>query len=367
MGGFQTYQTVKAYDEALARHAQYIRWTRSLLCPCVSDATQQPDPQCSICKGRGRIYTTPGNMQILNEVVKHNSLGVLYPKNTPLTGTPIVTRKGVELSVNTVTSNTIILNPPFPKIYEVVLTTYEFTPEKEITNENSTVYGTNLLRTIAPLFTFKGKSFEGSVVSVSRVYNSTKAETYVVTEAVKEYITLTDMGTWEVGDVLEVDYIYIDPFKFLFTGISQRMRYDRSYILDEADALLMTPSHIRFSPDDLFTVLSGEQTANAVLDPGIQGSGNDLIKGYFDVSRLLYAIDLNGVQYTVGTDVELYGRDEIKWNITKPSVRYSIQFTYHPTFSALLNYTSVRNAEDKTFVNRVNLKAFDRMNTVVNF
>jgi len=366
MAGFNTYQTTKLYDDALLRHAQYIRWMRSLLCPCVSNDTSQPDPQCDLCKGRGRVYLPPEDMVIRDEVVKHDSNGHLYPKQFGITDVISVVRKDVALTVTAFTSSMISIAEPYPKGHEVVTVSYKFKPEVTVTVEDSTVHDTNMLKTIATVFEERGKTFEGTVISVSRAYNVTKAETYTVAKLEKEYIHLTDMGTWEAGDVLEIDYIYLKPYKFLFTGISQRIRRERTYILDEADALLMTPSWVRFSPDDLFTLISGEQTANTILDPTVV-AGNDMIHGYFDVSQLLAVMDTTGKQYTVGTDVELFGRDEIKWNITKPTVPYSIQFTYHPTFTALTNYSSVRNSEDKVFVNRINLKQFDRLDTVVDF
>ncbi|MHA2426501.1 MAG: hypothetical protein ACXADB_00475 [Candidatus Hermodarchaeia archaeon] len=260
------------------------------------------------------------------------------------------------------------LDPPYPKQWQVVTMDYEWNPDVVVTDENSTVYGTNLLRTIAPQFSEKSKNFEGSIKSVSRVYNDTRTETYTVSAFFKEYIYLSDMGTWQSGDTLEVDYVYQAPFDFLLVGISPRMRYEQPYVLEEADAVLVTPYWAQVAPDDLLTAMAVEQTGRAVVDPTL-GAGNDEITAYYDLSRLLRVVDEVGTEYTagVGKNVELFGRNELKWNIAKPTVSYAVQFTYHPTYTALDSLHSLRNAENKAFVNRVSVRQFDRLHDRVEY
>lgn len=366
---FRTFQNVAAYEEAIARHDQHVRWTRALLCPCASTQTHQPDPQCMLCKGRGRLYKTPGNHSINYETAKHDSNGKVYPLNTPVVGTPIVTRRGTVLTLagsQPSDGSYIQLNPPYPKAWQEVFVSYEYSPLVEITNENSEVYDTNILRTIAPQFTERDKTFEGSIADVSRVRNTTKSETYTVTSYRKEYIYLSSMGAWELGDVLEVDYTYVLPYPFLLLGISEKMRYERSYILEQADAILITPYWAKPGPNDLFTMLAGEQYGSAIIDPTFT-AGNDVITNYFDLSKLVEVIDVVGTEYVIGTDVELFGRNEIKWLTTKPIVNYSVEFMYHPTYAALVGMSTLRNAENKAFANRINLMRFDHLSDKVQY
>jgi hypothetical protein len=225
------------------------------------------------------------------------------------------------------------------------------------------------LRTIASRFSDEGKSFEGSVKSVSRVYNVDRDETYTVESISKEFVTLESMGTWADGDTLEVDYQYIKPFNFMLTGVTGRMRYEQPYVLEDADAILVTPYWAQPSPEDLFTALAQEQIGTVVIHPGPSAGGNDKITAFFDLSRILRVVSKTGTEYTggIGKDVEIFGRDELKWNVTKPTVSYTVQFTYHPTYTAMTNMHTLRNSENKAFVNRVSVKRFDRTHEMVTY
>lgn len=360
---FRTFQTPQRYEDALVRHAQYVRWMKGYVCPCLNAHTGQADPSCLECKGRGVAYRTPGAMSVFQEMAKHDNSGRVYPLNMPIIlGTPVVTKKGVILPLSgsqPADGSYVQLESPYPKAWERLYIDYDFTSVITVTDEDSPVIGINTLKTIATQFTSKGKTFEGSIKEVSEVYNVTRDETYTVVDAIKEYIYLQDMANWQSGDVLKVDYEYVKPSAFLLVGINERMRYTQAYVMEEADALLVVPYYVKVSSTDIFTALASDQEASVVIDP-TTGSGNDEINGYFDVSKLGFVIDKSGVEYIVGTDLELYGRNEVKWNITKPTVSYSVSFLYHPTFSALLSLPSLRNAENKSFPNKINLKLFDR-------
>ncbi len=355
---FKTYQTVQYYEGALRRHSQYVRWLKSSLCPCLNETTSQPDPNCSQCNGRGKLYRAPDKLQVRQEIAKHDSYGKIYSKYTPVAN-PVVWRKGVQLVLGSQPSDGsyIVVDPPYPKAYERVRIDYAYTPLIAVIDEDSEVYAATVLRVIAARFYDKGKSFEGSISEVTKVYNVNRDENYTVEHFAKEFIYLEDMGTSQQGDVLEVSYKYMQPFNFILTGVSQKMRYERAYILEAADTVLITPYFVRVAPNDLLTALSIEQVASSIIQP--QSSGNDAIRNYYDVSKLIYVVDVYGQEYVIGTDVELYGRNELKWLTSKPSTKYSVQFYYHPTFAALPNLPSVRSAENKSFVSRVNLVQYD--------
>lgn len=373
MATFNTLQTVDRYEEALDRHKQWLRWVSGIICPCLSYETGQPDPHCSTCKGRGKIYTSPGKFKLLSETVAHDGYGRVTPKKSPISlGSPVVSRKGVVLPLapsQPLDGSYVQLAEPYPKAWEVVSMDYEYDPDVAVLNENSQVYGPNILRVVAPRFTEKGKQFEGSIKSVSRVRNITKEETYTVSAAFKVYIHLASMGTWVPSDVLEVDYIYQRPYPFMLTGITPKIRYSNPYVLDTADSILVTPYWAQVAPDDLFTAMAVEQIGRAVIDPRATPGGNDVISAYYDISRLLRVIDRTGKEYSTGPgrDVDIYGRNELKWGIAKPATPLTIQFTYHPTYIALDQMSTLRNSENKAFVNRISLKQFDRVHDKVDY
>jgi hypothetical protein len=370
---FRTFQTVRRYEEALARHAQWIRWTQVIKCPCVNPDTMTPDARCPICSGRGRIYKTPDSFVILDEIAKKDGSGRIYPKYTPVvSGSVRAYRQGslIALSATQPADGSYIqLEPPYPKSHQLVTISYSFDSGVNVTNENSEVYGTNLLRTVATRFDDRGKSFEGSIELVSRVYNVTRDESYTVIDYKKEYIWLESMGAYQSGDTLEVDYVYVKPFNFMLTGVTGKIRYEQPYIMEDADAVLVTPYWAHVSPDDLFTAMAQEQIGTVIIDPTVNPGGNDEIISHFDLARLLRVIDKQGVEHAVGVgnDVEIYGRNELKWNVSKPNIPYTVQFTYHPTYTALPNMHTLRNSENKAFVNRVSVKMFDRLHEQVNY
>jgi hypothetical protein len=47
------------FDQLLITKGYDVWWSRSGLCPCSSTETDQPDPVCGLCKGRGRYYFLP--------------------------------------------------------------------------------------------------------------------------------------------------------------------------------------------------------------------------------------------------------------------------------------------------------------------
>ena len=45
------------YEALIDRHGQWVRWRKSEKCPCVSYPSMQPDIHCSLCGGRGEIFS----------------------------------------------------------------------------------------------------------------------------------------------------------------------------------------------------------------------------------------------------------------------------------------------------------------------
>ena len=372
---FLTFQTVQRYEAALLRHSQYCRWVKVLMCPCINQSTNQPDVQCSICKGRGEIYQNPGPFKVIYEMVEHDNFGRAYLKNRLYVDGTVTLWKVVgdnqfynyPLSLTQpVDKSYVQLEEPWPKAYTRLYANYEFDPTVSVVNENSEVVGTNLLRATTLRVAFKGQSYDGSISNVSRVYNVTKGLTYTVTLSQKSFIYLQSMPSYVVGDVLQVDYTYLPPFTFMLHSVSQRRRYETAYVVDQADATLVTAYYYDVGPGDLITALGMDIQAFTIINPLLK-VGNDIINDYFDVSRLLSIVDKNGTIHNVKTEVQLYGRNEIKWLVAKPIVPYTAQFMVHPTFVGLTTYDTARFSENKQFVNRINVMLRDRMTKEVSF
>ena len=138
---FRTFQTPQNYEDALARHGQWIRWVSGVTCPCLNSNTMQPDPSCSLCRGRGRIYRSPGRFNFLDEIVKHDSQGRVYPSKVPIvSGSAFVSHQGTALTLSGTQPadlSYIQLASPYPKAWQRLKANYEWNPNVAVVSENS--------------------------------------------------------------------------------------------------------------------------------------------------------------------------------------------------------------------------------------
>lgn len=368
---FKTFQTVAAYENALKRHGQYVRWTKAILCPCLDPMTNQPNVNCNLCQGRGRIYSVPGPFSIQWENARHDNYGRIYPKaSTYIQGTMTVYHQDgiVSLAAAQPADNSYVqMASPWPQIWQRIHVKYSCTPQLTVRDENCAVVLPNVLMASACDTNITGDSikpagiYPGSISLVTRVYNRTRGEYYQVVKCEKNFIELLAMTNYQTGDVLEVDYNYVAPYQFLVSGVSPKMRYNQAYILDEASALLVTPYYHKVGKDDLITALSQQHYGEAIIDPTNNQTQVDTITNYYDLATLIKVVDVNGVEYSTTTDIRLVGRNKLVWITQKPAVNYTVQFTYHPTYIALKEFPSMRAAENKEFVNRMNLMQYDQL------
>ena len=288
---FRTFQTVRNYESALGRHAQSVLWTRAILCPCLNSDTFQPDIDCDLCRGRGRIYKFPGPQRIFNEMARHNRAGRIFPRYEPVVEDSVVVRKpsrddtGGTVDVPFQLSDGVleITGDDIPPEYDFIFLDYSFSPTRTVVNGMGSVENAamGIIHVDVPVKVLNGKRIYGRLITVSSVridsddpgfsersltvastisdifeadslleYDNVKLETpSQLTDAIAE---ATNLGA---EYRIEVDYTYTEPFRFLISNISEKQRYTSPYITKEADAMLTVPSWARISPNDLFTVL----------------------------------------------------------------------------------------------------------------
>jgi hypothetical protein len=361
-------QNRDAYERVLAHHGQWFRWVRAFLCPCLDEISAQPDPQCTICGGRGFIYHNPFHIKINQEYPKHDNLGRVFLEwsvwQNDLTSLSIHDKMGnvIALSGTQPSDHSYIQLASWPLPYEPITVDYEAGLLRSVTNEACEVVSSvsKILRTLAPRIYTEGKTVSGAVETVTRVYNATKLETYTVVSINKDFIYLQAMGTWTQGDVLQVDYTYVFPVNLVMYGVSQKMKWEKAYVGQDASAMMVSPYYIRPGRDDIFTALSQEQVEEEIIDP-TKTAGNDVLSRFFDVASIEEIIRADGHQYDPVADVSLFGRNEIKWNTAKPTLKYMARFHYHPTYRGLQNPSSIRFAENKSFAIRTSMVMFDKV------
>jgi hypothetical protein len=373
----RTYQTVNRYEAALARHAQWCRWVKVLTCPCITDNTNQPQIDCPICKGRGELFSSPGPFNIIDEEIYTDYYGHLNIQNGPFVGTPSVyqTVNAQSNKYNVVAIDDvqpadrsyIQLKFPWPKPSTKIYANYSFEQVTAIKNENSTVIRDNILSVTSTSFDYKGRTFHGDIVECTRVYNLTKDEIYFVRQATQQFIYLTGMGAWTVGDVLQVDYAFMQPYQFVVHSVSPQRSWRDGFIADNSDAVVQSAYYYDIYSNDLITPLSMEVEGQEIIDPRANPNNWDIIKTCYDVGFIYAIIDQSGKEYDPVSSVMVVNRNELHWINTKPSVRYTVKFMYHPTFVGLPSMDTSRSSENKKFVNRINVKLRDKMNNQVSF
>ncbi len=323
----------------------------------------QHDPTCPICNGRGRIYQLTRTIQIYQEMGSMSTPGQLNVGHVPIVNTPTVwhQKQTIPISATQPTPYTYIaFDPPYPPIWNTLLVDYEFSPTITVTDENSQVVGTNVLRTLATRQISIGQDYSATIDTVSQVYNVTKDEYYSVASTSLDFIYLASMGTWSSGDVLSVGYTYVLPYTFVVTGISMKMDWLSQYEMEQADAMLITPGWAKISSGDLFTPLSAVQQDSQIIDPRQTGAnGLDIVKNVFDIKSLTQIILNSGAQAS-SSDYQLFGRNQIQWLSNKPTLPYSVQFKFNPTFVALPNVQTLRYAENKVLANRTPLVYYNK-------
>jgi hypothetical protein len=366
-GSIAVPQTRDAYERVLAHHGQWFLWMKAFTCPCLSELTAQPDPQCTFCQGRGFIYKSPVSVHIYQEYPRHDNLGRVYLEwpvwDNDLSSVTIRNKTGSLLTLGSQPpdhSYIQLATWPFP--YEPIAVDYEAAITRSIVGENPEIVKSDgtVMRVTSPRIFSEGKAATGSIEAVSRVHNVTKVEDYTPTSINRDFIYFDAVGTWVVGDVLEVDYTYAPAMNFVMHSVTEKMKYEKPYVGEEASAVLITPYYIRPSTNDVFSALSQEQAAQEIIDPTMR-VGNDILHRFFDVSRIEAIVQADGSSYDISASVELFGRNEIKWKIAKPTTKYIVHFTYHPTYRGLPNLPSVRHAENKSFIIRTGVTVFDRV------
>jgi hypothetical protein len=360
-------QTRDAYERVLAHHGQWFRWVKAFLCPCLDEISAQPNPQCTICGGRGFIYRNPRHVTINQEYPRHDNIGRVYLEwpvwNNDLTSLTIRDKNGDVITLGSQPpDHSYIQLATWPKPYEPITAEYEAGLLRSVTNEDSEVVSSasNILRTLAPRVFTGSKYVSGSVEAVTRVFNVTKSESYAVTSINKDFIYLQTMGLWALGDVLQVDYTYVLPQNLVMYGVSQKMKWEKSYVGQDASAVMVSPYYLRPGIDDIFTALSQEQVEEEIIDP-TKTVGNDILSRFFDVGNISEVIRADGYQYDPVADVELFGRNEIHWKISKPNMKCMVRFNYHPSYRGLANPSSIRFSENKTFAVRTSMAMFDKV------
>jgi len=337
-------QNVKLYEDALKRHGQFCRWYRSNICYCI-DEMGRAEPSCKECKGRGHIYESISSIRRIDNGVGGGS-AYIETKGNIKSINRVFGNNNIDISYDSFSGNIIKLNSVIKSgrywhcDYEEDL--------KESYLDIAIYEGRGIIRipTIGHS-TLRG-NFIGELLEITSVTNVTREEEMNVISFWEDLI-LTDSYAEET-DEIKVIAKYIKPLKFLISGISQKQRYESSFVTAEADMQVTVPGYYYIGTGDIITQLKAEQIASVAGN----GNGEFHVLPFFHVRSIVTIRDKNGKI----EDAIIIRNNEIKWGARVPE-KFSITLTYNPSYSVLADLPTLRYAENKVLPRKVYLKQFD--------
>ena len=344
-----------AFNSAIDRHGQYVRWYSSLPCTCM-DELGRANPNHRECFGRGLIYFPIIEKRILEEAFSYGGREI-HTSGKIKRLISVAKTQGEPLAVSSYRDNVIVM--------------------QDLLNRGSYYqisYVVDLLEDFAGAAHYLGKgiievpltpevisegTFIGLITKVNSLLNVTKDKPISVQSFWENRIYTKDVV--EETDVLAIDCEMIKPTKMLITSVKGAEPGSPMYSKDankmaawqDCDAVCTYPGYMVIGQNDLITLLRAEQKTSAV---GLLGSGDETYKvPYFHLRDLISVRDELGEV----SDVSIIRQNELLFGDRKPQGRFSFSFTYLPTFNVSGDSAVLRYAENKEFPKRIGLKRYD--------
>jgi len=354
--GVNVFLTRDEYNQLILNHGQYCMWKSSTVCPCTESDRGTPNPNCDLCGGRGRRYYDRTEFQIIREkvTVENNEGRVFYPN---IKSVDHVYTDG--LSVVDFHGDQIIFDQIIDKS-ESVYVDYTYTIERSQCSVEGTYKGHGIIE--VPGYTFRStRGVEISYEIISATNFDEPCATFV--DAYKNYVVIDPLlvvNELAEGDPVTMDITYIKPHLFHFAGMTQKMRYEDPYVMEDGEISLTVPDHIHVAEGDLFTMVGTAQPFSLIRE-----FDNEAVHlSHYDLQRILRIEDEKGTIYVDGTDYVQLGRDRVKLlNSCLLVGKYAIKYLYRDMFAALPNMPQVRRGENQTLPRKVMLKTYNRLTT----
>ncbi|KKL22964.1 hypothetical protein LCGC14_2430130 [marine sediment metagenome] len=338
-------QNVSLYEEALARHGQFIRWYSNISCWC-SDDNGRPDPQCKVCHGRGNRYYPVKQIRRIDRGLGSGSTTISVKENIKSIN-KVFTPGNVTIPHSSFSGKVITLSSV---LKEGKYFLADYMEDLEVSYNGTAAYeGRGIIRVpVVGTSTIHG-DFTGEIIEVTSITNTTRSETMNAVSFWEDLI-LTDSYA-EVTDEITVVCKYIKPVKFLISGIKSKIKYEMSRAGITANLQATFPGYYTVGSGDMITLLKAEQKASVV---GI-ASGDFHPLPFFHVSSIVRIEDEVGAI----TDAVIVRNNEIKWGSRIPNDKFAVSVMFNPTFVVLDDLPDLRYAENKVFPKRVYLKKWD--------
>ena len=359
------------YEALIKRHGQWIRWRTAAKCPCVEKNTQQPDPHCENCGGRGYIY---GNQkeQLIHTVATVDLNGILDVGDSYLDDSLV---KVYDCNGNVYTQaekfgQFISLNAKsFVKgsYFNVVL-------KREIAKKIESI----VLEYCGGNY-YKVSGIESRRMNIDGIYYTAPSDVICIESVIDgngekfaveqyrlnlAYIPPKIVENAETGEKTEVyptgnltakNVKYIEPFTFAVLNQNlNKMDLAQMQIVN-GDAVVSFPYSCDVSENDVLTVLAGTITQKNMITHTKLSC--DEIPAFF-VESILQVLGKDK-EFVNGVDYILVGTNSIKWiSDNKPRVGegYSITYKVYPTYTVVKNIPQLRSSENQRFPKKAVVK-----------
>ena len=371
------------YCALIERHGQWIRWRVASKCSCVKLPSMQPDIHCSICGGRGYLYSFQNDQIIFESVMQKTNDDVLEisDSNVDCELVKVYDFNGKSYTNAEKLNSFIYLNEKVNQkgvYYTVVLR------KKNIKTLNNAVAIKNNLGfyTVPGLKNLKG-NIEGiyyespsDIISIGKIVDGAGLEYSPEEFRLDTFVIKNKTENVEIDGKIETKVIpitepvtvenveYLPPF--IFALLNQNLnKFDNQMMLElQGDAVVTFPYECNVSNDDILTVLAGTYTNKEVLMR--TEFETDTVGVYFvnDIVSCSGIINGKYVEYEQGKDFILVGTNKIKWLETNesnyPEIGESYSITYHvfPTYKVLKEIPQIRTSENQRFPKKAVVKLF---------
>ena len=352
------------YEALIKRHGQWVRWRTAAMCPCVEKNTQQPDPHCEKCGGRGYIYgnqkeqvlQTTATVDIngiltVSEDYTNDSLVKVYDQSGKVYSNARKYGQFIDLNTDRFVRGSyynVVLNRELAKTIENTILedcggNYYKVPgieSKRLNIEGIYYTAPADILSIESVTDEEGEEFEVEQYRLNLAY--------IPPKIVEDEETGEETEVYPTGNLTAKNIKYIEPFTFAVLNQNLNKVDIAQMEAAHGDAVVTFPYSCDVSESDVLTVLAGTITQKSMIVR--TKKDYDTIPAFF-IESIVKIIGEDS-EYENGVDYVLVGTNSIKWisdNKPDSGEGYSIIYKVYPTYTVVKNIPQLRSSENQRF------------------
>jgi len=329
------------YNQSIARHGQSVRWKSALPCYCLTEYGRT-DPQCKKCFGRGTIFHI---VETAKRIERGISLGgrIINSKKKISSIERLSDLANNSLAYSSFDNTDIILSKAIQKGKG-----WQLEYEENLINTFTGIglwKGNGIIKVSIPQESSLQGNFTGEITKVNSATNTTQQTSINVLDFWDNRI-LTNSSI-EESDSIEIDCEYVMPVKFSISNLSFKQKKERFKTSQKGELQATIPSFYEVGTGDMVTLLKATQKMATI----------GIVNGTYRLP-VFYAKSIIRIEDNLGKieGATIIRNNEIAWGGRKPTEKFSVSFTYNPTYLVDDDIPDPRHAENKNFPRKVILK-----------